>query len=125
MRPDLPRQEWHSFFDKLTNEYQHYDATIEIVDRDFGDQFETEKLPLEYLTYDHKDDAFIVTVGGRDSRYPVQLRHIIPHPKRILADTFTPDPLWAVDVFDADDVQTLVTLHRRPALPPPHSQRGG
>jgi hypothetical protein len=118
-RHELPREEWHQFFEVLTKEREGQLVTIEIVDKEFGDQFEAEKLPFAYIEYDHKDDVFIVGVGGRDSRYPVVLRHMIPRPQRILVDATLPGTVWAIDVFDPDNTQTIVTLHRAPPLPPP------
>jgi hypothetical protein len=84
---------------------------------DFGDQVEAERLPLAYIEYDDKDDVFIVGVGGRESRYPVVLNHMIPHPKTILVDSSIPTMAMAIDVIDSEGRQTIITLHRPPALP--------
>ena len=116
-RQDLPRQDWHAFFELVTKEHEASDVTIEVAGLDLGDQVEVEKLPLAYLEYDPKDDDFIVGVGGRDNRYPVVLDHIVGHPQRIDVDTEIPTAVAAIDVLDADGRQTIVTLHRRPALP--------
>ena len=117
-REELTRQGWPDYFETVTKDAEGYDVTIEVVGPELGDQLEAEKLPLAYLAYDNKDDVFIVAVGGRDRRYPV-LRHMIEHPQKILADNLTADTPWAVEVVGSDGDQTIVTLHRRPALPPP------
>jgi hypothetical protein len=116
-RADLPRPAWRDFFELLTKEHEGDDVTIEVVSLDFGDQLEAEKLPLAYIEYDDKDDVFIVAVGGRDGRYPAVLRHMIAHPKTIMVDSPAPNVTMAIDVVGGDGAQTLVTLHRRPALP--------
>jgi hypothetical protein len=116
-REELTRQGWPHYFETLTKEAEGFDVTIEVVGPELGDQFEAEKLPLAYLAYDNKDDVFIVAVGGRDRRYPV-LRHMIEHPDKILADSRAADTPWAVEVVGSDGDQTIVTLDRRPALPP-------
>jgi hypothetical protein len=121
-RSELPRQDWREFFEKLSKEFEGYDVTIEVVGQDIGDQVEAEKLPLNYLAYDDKDDAFIVAVGGTTGRYPVVLRHIVEHPKQIWAEPLTPTTPWAIDVIGPDDTQTIVTLRLRPALPPPRDE---
>ena len=105
--PELPREQWQQFFDKLTHDYENFDVTIEVLSRDLGDQVEAERLPLAYLAYDEKDDAFIVAVGGRDGRYPVQLRHIIEHPRTIYADELTDETPWAIDVIGPDGTASI------------------
>ena len=102
----------------MTKDHEGDAVSIEVLDREFGDQFEAEQMPFAYLEYDDKDDAVNVGVGGKDSRYPVVLRHIIEHPKAILADPPAPNAARALDIV-SDDANTVVSLHRRPALPPP------
>ena len=122
MSPDRyepQRQDWREFFDMVTKDHEGDAATMEIVGRDYGDQFEAEELPFAYLEYDDKGDAVNVGVGGSSGRFPVVLRHIIEHPKAILADPLDPTTARAFDIVGSDGTSTIVTLHRRPALPPP------
>jgi hypothetical protein len=118
-RHELSRDEWFPFFEAVTKERDGQLVTIEVVDQTYGDQLEAEKLPFAYIEYDKKDDVFIVGVGGKDSRYPVVLRHMVSHPTRILVDGTVPGLVWAIDVFEDDGTQTIVTLDQAPALPPP------
>ncbi|MGI5487563.1 DUF5335 family protein [Microtetraspora malaysiensis] len=113
---ELPRAEWHNFFEKLTKDYEGAAVTVEVLDRTFGDQTEAAKLPLAYLEYDEKDDCFSVGLGGRDGRYPVVLRHAINHPRRIQTTSSIPGTPWAMDIEDGEGNQTLVTLHNRPSI---------
>jgi hypothetical protein len=108
---------WHDSLELLSKENEGTDATIEVVSADFGDQEEAARIPLAYVEYDHKDDVVIVGVGGLTARYPVVLRHIIEHPRRIAVTSSVPNALLALDIEAADGSKTLVTLHRRPALP--------
>ena len=121
MSPDRyepQRGEWRDFLDRVTKEHEGDAVTIEVADTDYGDQFEAEQVPFAYLEYDDKADAVNVGVGGKDSRYPVVLRHAIEHPKAILVDPPAPNAARALDIV-SDDANTIVSLHRRPALPPP------
>ncbi|MGV9307223.1 MULTISPECIES: DUF5335 family protein [unclassified Nonomuraea] len=111
-RPEVPRDEWHSFMDNLTRQYEGSDVTIEVLSESFGDLLQAERLPLAYLEYDDKDDIFSVGVGGRDGRNPVVLRHGIKRPRKILAATLGPDTPRAFDIVDAEGTQTIITLHR-------------
>jgi hypothetical protein len=112
---ELPRQSWRGTLDLLTKEHEGDDITIEIVSEEFGDLVEVERMPLAYLQYDHKDDTFIVAVGGgRNSRYPVVLHHIISHPKAIRrVPPRSPGATHAINVVGPEGDETLVTLHRR------------
>ncbi|WP_344936761.1 DUF5335 family protein [Sphaerisporangium flaviroseum] len=110
-RPELPREEWRQYFDTVTRNYEGADLTIEVLDKDFGDLVPAERIPLAYVEYDPKDDQFSVGVGGRDARYPVVMRHAIDHPQRILADTVQHGAIRAIDVFDAEGNQTIVTVY--------------
>ena len=121
-RRELQRDEWREWFEKLTQECEGYDVMIEVVSEDFGDQFEAERLPLTYLAFDDKDDVFIVAVGGKDGRYQAVLRHMVEHPKAILAEQLTGETPWAIEVIGPDGTQTIVTLRMRPGLPSPDDE---
>ncbi|HEY4396784.1 MAG TPA: DUF5335 family protein [Acidimicrobiia bacterium] len=118
-RHEPQRQDWREFFDMVTKDHEGDAVTVEIVDAEYGDQFEAEKLPFAYLEYDDKDDAVNVGVGGTNGRFPVVLRHTIEHPKAIMADPLEPQTARAFEIVDSDGRSTIVTLHPRPALPPP------
>jgi hypothetical protein len=49
-RPDLiherPKEEWHQLLDELTRVRAGDDVTIELLDAEFGDEFEAERMPL-------------------------------------------------------------------------------
>jgi hypothetical protein len=112
---EVPSSEWHDSLEAFTKEYGGGDVTIELVSQDFGDQLEAQRLPLFAMEYDHKNDVVVVSVGGRDNRYPVVLRHIVEHPKRILSDSAVPGADYGLDIVDGEGEHTIVTLHRRPA----------
>ena len=114
---ELPRSRWHDSLESLTKQHEGSDVTIELLSLDSGGQYEAEKVPFAYIEYDGRDDSASVAVGGSGSRFPVVLRHVIEHPQRILISATASSGGSAVDVIGADGVQTLITLHRRPALP--------
>jgi hypothetical protein len=105
----LEASEWQSRLDELTEQHEGAPVTIEVLDQEFGDEEEVEKLPLAYLAFDPKDDVVIVAVGGRDGQYPVVLRHIVGHPQGILADSLGDDRV-ALDIVDGDGNHTIVTI---------------
>ena len=114
---ELPRSSWESALESLSKEHDGDLVTIETPALDLGDQLEAERLPLAYLEYDRHDDAVSAAVGGRDGKYPVVLRHVIEHPSKVFVATTGSDGALALEVIAADGLQTIITLHRRTALP--------
>ena len=52
----------------------------------------------------------IISVGGNSSRYPVVLRHMVPHPREIeVTSSDAAEP--AVRLVDRDGSVTLVTFY--------------
>ncbi len=113
-RPDIvherPKEDWHNLLDELTRVRTGEDVTIELLDDDFGDEFEAERIPLAYIEYDEHADEASVGVGGRDGRYPVVLRHSIEHPTSLLADSKPPRLPLVVQIVGTDGSETLVSF---------------
>jgi hypothetical protein len=107
---ERPKEDWHKLLDELTMVRAGDDITIELLDAEFGDEFEVERMPLAYLEYDEHSDEASVGVGGRDGRFQVVLRHSIEHPASILTDSRPPMLPLAVQIVGADGSETLVTV---------------
>jgi len=112
----IPREQWASYLEDLTKRLEGRWITIEVLDKEFGDQYEVEKLPLAFFFYDPKDDVIEIAVGGWTTSYPVEMRHFIRHPQDVWEREGTGGP-DAFLIVDADDRKTLVTIHEPPALP--------
>ena len=115
---EIAPEGWRETLEQVTRDHRGFDVTIEVVGSRVGDQEEAVRLPFVSVEYDPKDDVVVIAVGGRDGRYPVALRHMVWHPRRIFVDPPTPETARALDVVDGDDNQTIVMFHRPPALPP-------
>lgn len=107
---DVPRAGWQAHLDGLTREHEGHDVTIEVLDRELGDEEEVERLPLSSIGFDPKDDVVIVAVGGRDGRFPVVLRHVVENPERIAVDSYADDGRVALDLVDGAGDHTIVTI---------------
>ena len=107
---DLPRAGWQANLDDLTRQHEGHEVTIELLDRELGDEEEVARLPLSSIGFDPKDDVVIVAVGGRDGRFPVVLRHMVENPQRIVVDSHADDGRVALDVVDGDGDHTIVTI---------------
>jgi hypothetical protein len=110
---ERPKEDWHSLLDDITKVRTGDDVTIELLDAEYGDEFQAERMPLAYIEYDEHADEASVGVGGRDGRYPVVLRHSIPHPTSILTDSKPPQLPLVVQIVGADGSETLVSVLAR------------
>ncbi|MEU6867035.1 DUF5335 family protein [Streptomyces sp. NPDC046876] len=107
--PLLDRSRWTTALDELTEAHAGERVSIEVLDPEIGHQYEAERLPFSYLSYDPKDDVVIVAVGGQSSRYPVVLRHMVQHPKEVdVATAGVPEA--AVQVLDQEGTATLISF---------------
>jgi hypothetical protein len=105
------RSEWTELIDRLNTGHSADDVTIEVIGAEGSDNALVERLPFESITYDHKDDVVVVSVGGRAPRYPVVLRHLVSHPREILLDDIRQGA--ALKITDAAGDTTLISLLRR------------
>ncbi|MEE8375185.1 MAG: DUF5335 family protein [Acidimicrobiia bacterium] len=93
------------------------DVTIEVLGKDLGDQVQAQRLPWHSLIYDLSNDILELSVGGRDHRVPVVLRHEIHHPSRVWTEEFD-GSVRAISIESSDESQTIVRFHQRPKLSP-------
>ena len=105
------RREWIVLTDRLTADHEGHDVAIEVLDAEGQDNSLVERLPFDGITYDHKDDVVVISVGGSPPRYPVVLRHLIHHPTEILFDLIPQGA--ALKITDSSGTTTLVSLLRR------------
>jgi hypothetical protein len=107
------RTEWTRLTDRLTGEYRGYDVTIEVLDREVGDNPLVDRLPFDNITYDHKDDVAVVAAARAPDSDDVVLRHMVHHPQEFVVDLIPEGA--AVKITDDTGTATLVSLLRRPA----------
>lgn len=93
------------------------DVTIEVLGKKLGDQVQAQRLPWHSLIYDRSNDILELSVGGRDHRVPVVLRHEIHHPSRVWMEEIE-GSVRAISIESSDESQTIVRFHERDALGP-------
>ncbi len=113
---ELGAEKWMEYFDSITPSTDGLLVTIEVMSEQLGDQVEVERLPLQAISYDPKDNMLEVSVGGRGVRYPVLLRHFISSPQTISVEESDPLSPRAILVTDASGARTLIRLFEPTAL---------
>jgi hypothetical protein len=117
MEERIAKAQWSEFFKDFAKTHHGYEACIEILGQDFGDQEEAVWLPLSGISYDPHGDHIIITLGGMSSRYPVHLTHMIAHPTELAMHQPRAEGISSVRVVSPDETETLVHLRRQPQLP--------
>jgi hypothetical protein len=112
----LAAERWVEYFDSIAGRIEGRLATIEIMSEELGDQTDVERLPLQAVGYDPKDNVLEIAVGGRGTRYPVVLRHFISDPQAISIQQSEPSAPSAILVTDTDGTRTLLKLFEPAAL---------
>jgi hypothetical protein len=102
----LNKAGWGSYFDRLSKVLPNGEAEIRVSSLQLGSQIEAEWLRLYGITYDRKNDIFVIALMG--------LEHIIHGPKQAYADSEN-GMLSGVEITDADGVKCLVQF-RQPVV---------
>src|SRR5215470_7426366 len=110
----LDKQQWRTFFDRVSTTLEGKQAEIEIASLRLGDQVEAEWLPLLGIAYEPNDDIVEVALEGFD--------HLISKPRDIYVED-APGGLVALEIVDADDVRQIVKLRDPLMLPAPSQTR--
>lgn len=107
---ELQKDGWADYLDSVTKASAGKLVTMELMSGELGDQVDVERLPLNVIGYDHKDDVLEVGVGGFGTRYPVVLRHLISAPTSVAVEESAPGSPTAMRITDSEGVVTLVKL---------------
>jgi hypothetical protein len=112
---ELPRDGWRAYFDDLSRRLATTRASVEIDAPELGAQVQAEDLVLSGISYDDRDDVFVVDLspGG-----PAEsLEHLVSSPQRIWVKSSADLLPSTIELEDADGQRTLVRLQPAPALP--------
>jgi hypothetical protein len=115
---ELDPENWADYLDSLTLRSEGLLVTVEVMSGQLGDQVDVERLPLQAISYDRRDDVLEIAVGGRGVRYPVVLRHFISNPRTVSVEEASELDPEAILVTDTSGVRTLVRLFEAPSLEP-------
>lgn len=117
MEERVTKEQWLSFLTDFEKTHHGYEAYIEIIGRELGDQEESAWLPLSGISYDPHGDQIVITVGGISSRYPVHLTHMINKPTQLTLRQAGAKGESVIMVMAADATETLVHMRPQPQLP--------
>lgn len=106
---EIEKDNWQSFFDLISGTLQGKLIQIEIDSLELGAQIEADKLSLNGLTYDSKDDSFVISSD--------QTEHVIRSPQQIfVADG--KQGMNSLKIRSADGTEQIISFAEPLALPP-------
>ena len=105
----LPRAEWPTWFNRMSDALRGKRAEIEVASLELGDQIVAEWIPLIGITYDERNDVLDVALDGVD--------HLIQHPREVVVD-LRATGVESIAVVDGDGTKQMVRLKSPLTLPP-------
>ncbi len=106
---EIVKTDWQAFFDRVSQALRGKVIEIEVDSLDLGAQIEATSLSLNGLTYDPRDDAFIVATDV--------IEHVIRAPQGIfIADGEA--GMQSLEILAADGSKQIVRFSEPLALPP-------
>jgi hypothetical protein len=104
----LDKNEWQSYFDRVSKGLEAEEAEIEVMSLALGDQREAEWLPFHGITYEPKSDVLDVALEGLD--------HMIAKPREIWVEE-QDRGIVSVEIVDAAGIRQIVKLRDKLLLP--------
>lgn len=105
---EIEKENWQSFFDQVSTALRGKLIHIEVDSLELGAQTELDKLSLNGLTYDKKDDAFIISTE--------EIEHVIRSPQQIFTADGT-EGIASLQVRSADGTRQIINFIEPLALP--------
>jgi hypothetical protein len=115
----LPENAWTPYFDTLSKNLGTTVVTVEVDGKDLGAQIIAERLLLTGITYDHKDDIVVIGLDAPGGD-PEEFEHLVSAPRTIWVAPGgeVGAPELVIDIEDAEQHRTIVSLEHAPELPP-------
>jgi hypothetical protein len=105
----INKDNWQGFFDQVSKALQGKLIEIEVDSLELGAQIAVDKLSLNGLTYDKKDDAFVISTD--------EIEHVIHSPQQIFV-TDGANGIDSLKVSSADGSEHIVSFAEPLTLPP-------
>jgi len=116
---EIAAEKWPALFQVLAREYEGWAATIEVLDRELGDQRAADGLPFQGLSFEpggSQAGDILIEVG--DTGTPFET-HLIHQPRALRVAIMRPGAEADIEFESTDGVTTLLRLRPRPSLPEP------
>lgn len=115
-RRELHSDAWSDYLDAVSRELLHAPVTIEVDTGEERPLREADRLALQAVSYDRRDDVFEVTAARGGPHLPSVVRHLVSHPRRLEVDSPSMLAPMLIAVDAEDGTRTTVRIAREPEL---------
>jgi len=112
---EIEREQWPDFFDAFSRRHEGWLVTIEVLDKELGDQIEVENKALKGIVAERKRDPRVIDIFVWN-KPDEDASHIIDKPTRVWVEETDEGAEAAIEIESEDHGTTLLKL-RTPALP--------
>lgn len=112
---EIQKDEWPSYFDEFSRRYEGWLVTIELLDKELGDQIEVENKPLKGITAEREGDPRVIDIFVWKTP-DEDASHIIDKPTKVWVEETGEGAVAALEIESEDHGKTLLTF-RSPTLP--------
>jgi hypothetical protein len=121
---DIPRTRWREFFEDVSNRFQGWSTTVEVLALDLGDQPEIENQALEGISYEQEGSEatdVLIEVGFNTEDYAV---HHVDRPSDVQITESRPGLEADIQIISEEGLTTLVYLRDTESEPRTEPMRG-
>jgi hypothetical protein len=112
---EIKREDWPEFFDGFSRRHEGWLVTIELLDKELGDQIEVENQALRGIVAERKRDPKVIEIFTSNTPEE-RSTHIIDKPTRVWVEETAEGAEMAVEIESEDHATTLLQF-RSAVLP--------
>jgi hypothetical protein len=106
---EIPRSEWGTFLEGFSRRNAARPATVQVLGRTLGAQYEARRLALQGVFLERSRTAIRIVLGEA----PVLFEHPVGAPARVWVESSEDGRERALEIEGADETKTIVELARR------------
>ena len=103
---EIPRDDWAPFLTSFTRRNAERPATVQVLSRGIGAQYEARRLALQGVFLERGRTTITIVLG----RAPTLFEHPVASPRRVWVETSVSGVDEAIEIEGADDTKTIVEL---------------
>ena len=110
MTREVPREEWESYLNSVSGEYQGCRVDIRVENNEIGNELLVERRPLIAIEPDWHHDTIIIITADPEVADPAELRHFITQPTAIYSQEDELGGVKTIDFESRDEGKTLLAI---------------
>ena len=114
---EIAKDHWPAYFSDLGRQYPGWGTSVEVLDRQMGDQRVASDLPLQGFSFETAGSQagdLLIEMGEANAPFET---HLVRRPLAVRAAVMEPGLETDIQIESEDGVTTLVRLRRRRELP--------